>query len=162
MSEPVLILLIMSCAVLSRSVMSDSLWPMDCSPSGSSMYGVSSSKNTGVGCYVFVRGIFPTQGSNPGLQPCRWILHRLSHQGSPVTLCQSESSLLTHEKTPEFLAFRGEEFNPGPAMRLDRSELLCNKVLLKYKEDRESFWHLHQKGAESTALLVFSWMLYSH
>ena len=31
---------------------------------------------------------------------------------------------------------------------LDRSELLCNKVLLKYKGDRESFWHRHQKGAE--------------
>ena len=35
--------------------------------------------------------------------------------------------------TPGFLAPRGEEFNPGPETRLDRSELLCNKVLLKYK-----------------------------
>ena len=42
----------------------------------------------------------------------------------------------------------GEEFNPGPETRLNRSELLCNKVLLKYKGDRESFWHRHQKGAE--------------
>ena len=33
-----------------------------------------------------------------------------------------------------FLAPGGEEFNPGPETRLDRSELLCNKVLLKYKE----------------------------
>ena len=32
---------------------------------------------------------------------------------------------------PGFLAPRGEEFNPGPETRLDRSELLCNKVLLK-------------------------------
>ena len=30
--------------------------------------------------------------------------------------------------------------------RLDHSELLCNKVLLKYKGDRESFWHRHQRG----------------
>ena len=29
-------------------------------------------------------GIFPTQGSNPGLPHCRWILYHLSHQGSPV------------------------------------------------------------------------------
>ena len=50
--------------------------------------------------------------------------------------------------TPGFLASRGEEFNPGPETRLDRSELLCNKVLLKYKGDRESFWHRHQKEAE--------------
>ena len=42
----------------------------------------------------------------------------------------------------------GEEFNLGPETRLDRSELLCNKDLLKYKGDRESFWHRHQKGAE--------------
>ena len=33
----------------------------------------------------------------------------------------------------------GEEFNPGPETRLDHSELLCNKVSLKYKRDRESF-----------------------
>ena len=39
--------------------------------------------------------------------------------------------LLLKEKTPEFLA-SGGEFNPGPETRLDRSELLCNKVLLKY------------------------------
>ena len=25
---------------------------------------------------------------------------------------------------------------------------VCNKVLLKYKGNRESFWHRHQKGAE--------------
>ena len=49
---------------------------------------------------------------------------------------------------PVFLASGGEEFNTGPETRLDLSELLCNKVLLKYKRDRESFWHRHQKGAE--------------
>ena len=26
-------------------------------------------KNTGVGCYALLQGIFPTQGSNPGLLP---------------------------------------------------------------------------------------------
>ena len=48
---------------------------------------------------------------------------------------------------PGFLAFGEEEFNPGPVVRLDHSELLCNKVLLKYRRDRESFGHRHQKGA---------------
>ena len=32
-----------------------------------------------------------------------------------------ERLLLNHEKMPGFLASRGEEFNPGPEMRLDRS-----------------------------------------
>ena len=51
----------------------------------------------------------------------------------------TERLLLNHTKTPGFLASGGEEFNPGPERRLDCSEFLCNKVLLKYKEDRESF-----------------------
>ena len=38
-----------------------------------------------------------------------------------------------------FLASRGEKFNPGPVTRVDRSELLCDKVLLKYNRDRQSF-----------------------
>ena len=32
-----------------------------------------------------LQGIFPTQGSNPGLRHCRQIRYRLSHQGSPVS-----------------------------------------------------------------------------
>ena len=53
-----------------------------------------------------------------------------------------------NEKMLGFLASGGAEFNLGPETRLDRSELLCNKVLLKHKGDRESFGHRHQKGAE--------------
>ena len=41
--------------------------------------------------------------------------------------------LLNHANTPGFLAPGGEEFNPVPEMRLDSSELLCSKVLLKCK-----------------------------
>ena len=40
-------------------------------------------KNTAVGCHFFLQGIFPTQGSNPGLSRCRQTLHVLSHLGSP-------------------------------------------------------------------------------
>ena len=47
--------------------------------------------------------------------------------------------LLLNNKTLGFLASAGDKFNPGPETRLDRSELLCNKVLLKYKGVRESF-----------------------
>ena len=47
--------------------------------------------------------------------------------------------LLNHTKTPGFVASRGEEFNPGPERRLDHSDLLFNKDLLKFKGNRESF-----------------------
>ena len=55
--------------------------PMDCSPPGFSVHRDSPGKNTGVGCQALLQGIFPTQGLNPGLSRCRWILYCLSHQG---------------------------------------------------------------------------------
>ena len=56
--------------------------PMDCSLPGSSVHGDSPDKNTGVGSHSLLQGIFPTQGSNPGLPRCGWILYHLSHHGS--------------------------------------------------------------------------------
>ena len=41
-------------------------------------------KNSGVGSHSLFQGIFPTQGSNPGLLHCRQILYRLSRQESLV------------------------------------------------------------------------------
>ena len=41
-------------------------------------------KNTAVGCHFLFKGIFLTQGSNPGLLHCRQMLSPLSHQGSPI------------------------------------------------------------------------------
>ena len=67
----------------SRSVMSDSLWPHGLySPCNSPF------QNTGVGGLPtqYWRGFFPTQGLNPGLPHCRWILYQLSHKGSPRIL----------------------------------------------------------------------------
>jgi len=57
--------------------------PKDCSPPGSSVHGDSPGSNTGVGCHALLQGIFPTQGSNPGLLYCRQILYCLRLRGSP-------------------------------------------------------------------------------
>ena len=43
-------------------------------------------QNTGMGNLSLLQGIFPTQGSNPDLPHCRWILYQLSHKGSPRIL----------------------------------------------------------------------------
>ena len=64
----------------SHSVMSDFLWPHRLYPWNSP------GQNTGVGSLSLLQGIFPTQGSNPGLPHCRQILYQLSHKGSPRTL----------------------------------------------------------------------------
>ena len=44
--------------------------------------------------FPFSRGIFPNQGSNPGLPHCRRILYQLSHQGSPKALREDVFLLL--------------------------------------------------------------------
>ena len=66
----------------SSSVMSDSLQPHG-------LYSpcmTNPAQNTGVGSLSLLEGIFPTQGLNPGLPHCRWILYQLNHKGSPSIL----------------------------------------------------------------------------
>ena len=43
-------------------------------------------ENPGVGSLSLLQGIFPIQGSNPGLTCCRQILYQLSHSGGPRIL----------------------------------------------------------------------------
>ena len=69
--------------LVAQSCPTQSCDPMDCSPPGSSVPGDFPGKNTGVGCHALLQGIFPTQGSNPGLLHCRGILYQLSYQRSP-------------------------------------------------------------------------------
>ena len=57
----------------SHSVVSDSLWPRILQASGA-------------GSLSLLQGIFPTEGLNPGLPHCRWILYWLSHKWSPRIL----------------------------------------------------------------------------
>ena len=61
----------------SRSVESDSLRPHGLYSPWNSL-----DQNTGVDSLSILHGIFPTQGSNPGLPHCRQTLYPLSHQGS--------------------------------------------------------------------------------
>ena len=64
------------CAVLSHSVMSNSLqphWLLCPWPTRFLCPWGFSRQDTGVGCHALLQGIFSTQGLNPGLPHCRWI-----------------------------------------------------------------------------------------
>ena len=76
------------CAVLCLVAQSS---PTLCNPMdslGSSMHGDFPGKNTWVVCYALLQEIFPTQGLNPDLPHCRWILYHLIYQGSPGWMCK--------------------------------------------------------------------------
>ena len=49
---------------------------------------VSPVQNTGMGSLSLLQGIFPIQGSNPGLPHCRRILYQLRHKGGPISSVQ--------------------------------------------------------------------------
>ena len=65
-----------SCSVVSNSLQPHVLYSPWNSPG----------QTTGVGSLSLLQGIFPNQGSNPGLPHCMRILYQLSHKGSPRIL----------------------------------------------------------------------------
>ena len=73
---------------------------MDGSLPDSSVHGDSPGKHTGVRCHALIQGIFPTQGSNPGLPHCRRILHCLSHQSEDAAVAPRATAT-----APSFLPF---------------------------------------------------------
>ena len=62
-----------SCSVVSNSLQPRGLYSPWNSPG----------QNTGVGSRFLLQRIFLSQGLNPGLLHCRWILYQPCHQGSP-------------------------------------------------------------------------------
>ena len=82
----------------SHSVVLNSLWPHG-------LYSPwnSPGQNTRVGSLSLLQGIFPTNGSNPGLQHYRWILYQLSHKGN---LSLPQQIFLTQELNRGLLHYR--------------------------------------------------------
>ena len=84
--------------------------PIDCSLPGSSVHGDSPGKNTGVRNLSSLQGIFPTQGSNPGLPHCGQILPS-EPPGKPKNIGVGSLSLLqgifpTQESNQDLLSCR--------------------------------------------------------
>ena len=80
---------------------------MDCSLPDSSVHGDAPGKHTGVRCHDLIQGIFPTQGSNPGLPHCRRILYCLSHQSADAAETASVAAVAPRApaSAPSFLPF---------------------------------------------------------
>ena len=85
----------------------DSLWPHG-------LYSLwdSPGQNTGVGSLFLLQGIFPTQGSNPGVQHYRQILYQLNHKGNHCIWYPLNPAFLGRELEIHFeLFFIGRNFN---------------------------------------------------
>ena len=67
-----------------------------------------------MGSLSLLQGIFPTQGSNPGLPHCGQILYQLSHKGSPRIL--------------EWVAYPSPENLPNPGTELRSPALQADSL----------------------------------
>ena len=76
-------------------------YPMGLQPTKLLRSWDSPGQNTGVGSLSLLQGIFPTQGSNPGLQHLGQILYQLSHKGSPLKFY----GILSHRIFLQFFSF---------------------------------------------------------
>ena len=62
------------------------LCPALCNPMDYTVHGILQARILEWVVFPFSRASFPTQGLNPGLPHCGWILYQLSHKGSPRIL----------------------------------------------------------------------------
>ena len=100
-----------SCSVLSNCLQSHGLY----SPWNSQ------GQDTGVGSHFLLHGIFPTQGLNPGLPHCGWILYQLSHQESSMIL-----EWVAYREATHYLP-NWEAYLPNPGIELGL--LHCRQIL---------------------------------
>ena len=102
------------------------------------------------GLPFLLQGIFLSQGSNPGLLHCRWILYHLTHQGSTMTALVSHQ----HQNMPLFILIHfppSTGIPPTPSkpifsrtfIQIHYSRTIC-KTLNKVSEP----WSLHLRNGE--------------
>ena len=104
-----------------------------------------SGQNTGVGSLSHLQGIFPTQGSNPGLPHCMWIPCQLSHKGNPRIL--------------EWIAY---PFSHGSSWSRNRTRVSCiagrfftNWAIREYCEYTKKHWVIYFKGVQFKACVLY-------
>ena len=81
-----------------------------CDPMDYTAHGILQARILEWGRLFLLQGIFPTQGSNPGLPNCRRILYQLSPKGRPSVLNQRGKTIkLFHLQTDIFMILKTNE-----------------------------------------------------
>ena len=85
-----------------------------CDPMDYTVHGILQARILEWVAFPFSRGIFPTQGSSPGLPHCRRILYQLRHMGSPRIL--------------KWVAYHFSRDLAGPGIKLGSSALQADSL----------------------------------
>ena len=88
-------------------------------------------QNTGVGSFSLLQGIFPIQGSSPGVPHCRQILYQLSHKGSPRILEWIAYSFFSRSSQPRNqtgISGIAAAAAAAAAKSIQSCQILCNPI----------------------------------
>ena len=116
--------------------------PTLCNPMNYTVHGILQARILELVAFPFSMGIFPTRGSNPGLQHCRWILYQLSHQEDPNVLTLYFQNLLLLKTRTDFEA-SGLGLQRGES-QFTWSKYFVNKCLLSHikTQGQNGLWSL--------------------
>ena len=132
--------------------------PMGCSPLGSSVHGDSPGKNTGVGYHVLLQGLFPIQGSNPGLLHCGQTLYWLRHQGS-YELIIATFQVVKNPTANSADARKADSVSGSgrsPAVR-SGNPLQCSCLEIPWTEDLAGYSPWSFRGSDTSEQMVGTW-----
>ena len=105
-------------------------------------------ESTGVGCHALLQGIFPIQGSKPGLWHCRQILYHLSHQEiNNFYLLVRRKILFKREVTP-WMTWKFRAPSQAEWARLSVVSRLC---------DEERCWILFWNLWSRNSAMAYMW-----
>ena len=94
-----------------------------------------------------VEGVFPTQGLNPGLPHCRWILYQLSHKGNPRIL--------------EWVAYPFSMDPPDTGIELGSSALQANSLPTEPSGKPQRTFSTITDGSWGDIIRIGLWLLES-
>ena len=103
-------------------------------------------QNTGAGSLSFLQGILLTQGWNPGLPHCRWILYQLSHRGNPRIL--------------EWVAYPFSSGSSWPRNQTGSPVLQVDSLPIELSGNLQAHWGIHkQMKQQNQVQSSYLWLL---
>ena len=129
-------------------------------------------QNTGVGSCSLLQGIFPTQGWNPGLLHCRWILYQIvyssmnesyqsSHECNPISIQWPICSKIKSRKI-DWEISQGGTISKIQIMGKSTEQMILflQQISCKERQQRQRWGKSGDKSLKDTSTSLNAWALF--
>ena len=118
-------------------------------------------KDIGVGCHFLLQGIFPTQGSNPGLLHCRWMFNLWATREAPQIVGDLVQNKIQRKETLGNLQPRVRREEPYCFLSPFPSGLFLEGMVSCIKLSSGAFYMDRTNKILSKWCLLHIWLSYS-